>query len=825
MPVNQMPVNWAKRALNFIGQERQNETYEEWTAIMKKNMVQLKSLTEADQVMIIRKEDELTASVIVPGGESKENIDPSVIELIEGHLEPLYLNKPYQQLNKHLLNIINNAAAVVILPMKEIDVEGGLILIWQDDFDFNEDFKEFIAACLARIRETVKLSRTHYSLEELKVRFNSILQAVPQSIVFIDDSGQNSWINDQAASLFNISGGNVSPSVLAAVMHNLRANADNSADIFTRGQEVFQSKEKKADNWHWIFSNPEPLILSVGCTPTVSQHTSGMLWVFEDITARYLIDQHLKVLNLELEEKTNLAEAQNQAKSEFLANMSHEIRTPMNGVMGMTSLLSHTRLSAEQEDYVESIRVSADSLLEIINEILDFSKIESGKLELEEHPFFIHKIIEETYDLLAVKAQQKQLDLLYIIDPDVPSEILGDMTRIRQIVVNLVGNAIKFTDHGEVLTSISCTKKEGNSYELEFSVKDTGIGIPADKIHKLFNSFSQVDSSTTRKYGGTGLGLAISAKLVQIMNGRIWLESKIDVGTTFKFTINISAVSQIKAFKPSLIQGTLKGKSVLIIDDNLTNLKILKIHCEQWGMHADVAESGEQGFIALSKSNYSVIVVDLLMPDMNGIEVAREIKKKYDVPLVLFSSAGSFPITHADDSKLFTAILDKPIKPDYFQKMLVDVIAHNQVGRKVEPAAKYTASVVVPNTEKISIMVAEDNLINQKIVINALKNIGYTCDVVSNGLEVLSSLERQDYDVIFMDVQMPEMDGFAATRAVIEKYGDKRPIIIAMTAAAYEKDKQECFEVGMDDYISKPLDFDNFYSKFNIWKDRILIKR
>ena len=825
MPVNQMPVNWAKRALNFIGQERQNETYEEWTAIMKKNMVQLKSLTEADQVMIIRKEDELTASVIVPGGDNKENIDPSVIELIEGHLEPLYLNKPYQQLNKHLLNIINNAAAVVILPMKEIDVEGGLILIWQDDFDFNEDFKEFIAACLARIRETVKLSRTHYSLEELKVRFNSILQAVPQSIVFIDDSGQNSWINDQAASLFNISGGNVSPSVLAAVMHNLRANADNSADIFKRGQEVFQSKEKKADNWHWIFSNPEPLILSVGCTPTISQHTSGMLWVFEDITARYLIDQHLKVLNLELEEKTNLAEAQNQAKSEFLANMSHEIRTPMNGVMGMTSLLSHTRLSAEQEDYVESIRVSADSLLEIINEILDFSKIESGKLELEEHPFFIHKIIEETYDLLAVKAQQKQLDLLYIIDPDVPSEILGDMTRIRQIVVNLVGNAIKFTDHGEVLTSISCTKKEGNSYELEFSVKDTGIGIPADKIHKLFNSFSQVDSSTTRKYGGTGLGLAISAKLVQIMNGRIWLESKIDVGTTFKFTINISAVSQIKAFKPSLIQGTLKGKSVLIIDDNLTNLKILKIHCEQWGMHADVAESGEQGFLALSKSNYSVIVVDLLMPDMNGIEVAREIKKKYDVPLVLFSSAGSFPITHADDSKLFTAILDKPIKPDYFQKMLVDVIAHNQVGRKVEPAAKYTTSVVVPNTEKISIMVAEDNLINQKIVINALKNIGYTCDVVSNGLEVLSSLERQDYDVIFMDVQMPEMDGFAATRAVIEKYGDKRPIIIAMTAAAYEKDKQECFEVGMDDYISKPLDFDNFYSKFNIWKDRILIKR
>lgn len=550
-----------------------------------------------------------------------------------------------------------------------------------------------------------------------------------------------------------------------------------------------------------------------------------MLWIFEDITFKYLTDQHLKELNIELEEKTSLAEAQNRAKSEFLANMSHEIRTPMNGVMGMTSLLEHTLLTEEQHDYVESIRVSADSLLEIINEILDFSKIESGKLELEEHPFHIHKIIEETYDLLAVRAQAKKLDLLYMIDPDVPLEIIGDITRIRQIVVNLVSNAIKFTDSGEVLTSISINQRNGKFYELEFAVKDTGIGIPEDKIHKLFNSFSQVDSSTTRKYGGTGLGLAISARLVEKMKGRIWLESEVNQGTTFRFTIQVQATAQIKTFKPTLVLKHLNGKSILIIDDNLTNLQILKIHCEQWGMHADTCESGIQGLNTLAESKYDLVVIDLLMPGMNGVETAKEIKKQYEIPLVLFSSAGQFPINKAEDNNLFAAILDKPIKPTYFQKVLTDVLTNHRTENKIIPVVKPEVVVADIEVEKISILIAEDNLINQKIVIKAFKNIGYNCDVVSNGLEVLSSLKRQNYDIIFMDLQMPEMDGFDAARNIIREYGNKRPVIIAMTAAAYEKDKNECFEAGMDDYISKPIDFDNFYNKFQLWKGKIVSQR
>lgn len=822
---NSTDINWAKRALKFIVQQHQDGFYEKWSVTIKKTMSELKTLALADRVIVLKKEDAVTVSMILPDEDHvKEYVEPSILNVAAGQHHPLYFNKPLEELDKNLLRILNDPEAVAFLPVNETEVQGCLILIWDEEFHFNEDFREFVDACLSRVRENVKLSKTYYSLEELKVRFNSILQAIPQSIAFIDDSGQNSWINEKAARLFNIQGGNVSPLLLSPAMQQLRSNAVNKDEIFKRGQELFQSKDKKIDNWHWIYANPDTQVLSVSCRPTVSKHTSGMLWIFEDITEKYLIDQQLKELNIELEEKTRLAEAQNKAKSEFLANMSHEIRTPMNGVMGMTSLLSNTSLTNEQKDYIQSIRVSADSLLEIINEILDFSKIESGKLELEEHPFQLHRLIEETYDLLALRAQDKALDLLYMIDTDVPYEVIGDMTRIRQIVVNLVSNAIKFTDHGEVFTGIRVNQKNDGLYELEFCVRDTGIGIPADKLHKLFHSFSQVDSSTTRKYGGTGLGLAISARLVEIMNGRIWLESEVGVGTTFKFTIQVNATSQIKSFRPSTLQKVLKDKSALIIDDNLTNLNILKAHCQQWGMYADTCESGDQGLKALAGNRYDIIVVDLLMPEKNGIEVAREIKRSYNIPLVLFSSAGYFPGNNAEDRNLFEAILDKPIKPGYFQKVLNEVLTLHPVDQKIESPVHSISDNLDVEPQKISILVAEDNLINQKIVINAFKNIGYTCDVVSNGLEVLSSLERQSYDLVFMDIQMPEMDGFDATRSIVKIYGDKKPVIIAMTAAAYEKDKIACLEAGMNDYISKPLDFDNLYNKFNLWKDKIISK-
>ena len=826
MNSNSSNINWAKKALQFISWITPPEGYEALQLLMARCMDVLKAQATADNVILIKKEDEITASIInsdLTAG-STPYVDPETLAVFASNALPQYFHRPESILNAELLSILQKPVSLVVLPIQQMDINGYLMLTWDNYFEFNEDFSEFVAACLNKINETVKLTRTYYSHEELKVRFNAILQTVPQSVVFIDDTGNNSWVNDHAAELFGTEKGSVLPARLADAMQQLRAKAENKDDIFKRGMALFQSKDKTVKDWQWIFTQPSFFVLNVCCTPTVSENISGMLWTFEDTTQQYLFDQHLKDLNAQLAEKSRIAESQNRAKSEFLANMSHEIRTPMNGVIGMTSLLRHTHLNEEQFDFVESIRISADALLEIINEILDFSKIESGKIEMEEHPFFIHKIIEETYDLLAFKAHEKDLDLLYMIDPEVPSEVIGDMTRLRQIVVNLVGNAIKFTDKGEILTSIILLAKQAGEYELEFAIKDSGIGIPEDKMHKLFSAFSQVDSSTTRKYGGTGLGLAISARLIEKMNGRIWVESKVGIGTTFKFTIKIKANNQVKEYKATSIKRDLLGKSALIIDDNLTNLRILKGHCEHWGMHADVYASGKEGIAAFGLKRYDIAIIDMLMPEINGIDVAQKITRKYGkkTPLVLFSSAGHFPEERKKDRKLFAAILDKPIKQEYFYKMLIDKLAQTDhtspekvivIDKPVKPAE--TAS------NDVRILVAEDNLINQKIVDKAFKNMGYNCDVVSNGLEVLSSLKRQPYDVIMMDVQMPEMDGLQATREIIKQYAEKRPIIIAMTAGAYEKDKEECLAAGMDDYITKPFDFDNLNYKFNFWKGKL----
>lgn len=824
MNLEESNINWALRALRFITQMGVVDKFEPWESIILRSMNNLRGFSFASKAVLIKVEDSITTRLIdLDKPDLNTNyIEASLFQSFESITKPLLLEKPFQ-VEAKLINLLGNPSCFALLPVRHVSGEGLIVLSWDDCFEFSEEFSEFLISCLAKINETAGLSNTHYALEELKARFNAILQTVSQAIVFIDDSGKSSWVNDKAATLFQLENGSNAPAKLSAAMQELRNTADNSAEIFRIGVELFKSKNKAISDWKWIFRKPELLVLNVCCTPTISEHATGMLWTFDDITRQFLFDEHLQELNVRLEERSQVADEQNRAKSDFLANMSHEIRTPMNGVIGMTSLLRNTHLNEDQYDYVESIRVSADALLEIINEILDFSKIESGKLELEEHSFFIHKVIEETYDLLAPKAYEKNIDLLYQIDPRVPVEVIGDMTRLRQIVVNLVGNAIKFTPEGEILTSINLVAQEGNDYELEFSVRDSGIGIPANKIHKLFNSFSQVDSSTTRKYGGTGLGLAICAKLVEKMKGKIWVESEIDRGTTFRFTIKISARSEIKEFKINTQQKELLGKTALLIDDNKTNLKLLKGHCESWGMHADTALSGAEGLLLIDKDNYDVVIIDYLMPKMNGIELALAINELYgnSIPLVLFSSAGQFPVEHQDNRNLFAAVLDKPIKQAYFQKMLVKLLSQAaEPATKTEQGQKEGVFKKGKPEEVISILVAEDNIINQKIVVNAFKMIGYSCDVVSNGLEVLSSLKRQHYSLILMDVQMPEMDGLQATREIIRLYGRTRPVIIAMTAGAYEKDRQECLEAGMDDFLTKPFDFENLYNKFAQWKDK-----
>ncbi len=532
-----------------------------------------------------------------------------------------------------------------------------------------------------------------------------------------------------------------------------------------------------------------------------------------DITAVKRAQDAATELNTQLEaavaqarQAVQEATQANVAKGQFLAMMSHEIRTPMNGVIGMTSLLLDSKLSPEQRDYAETIRQSGDALLTIINDILDFSKIESGRLELEEMEFSLRECVEGALDLLATRASEKHLDLLYEIADGTPGTICGDPTRLRQILVNLLGNAVKFTAQGEVLLAVRPQPAPPGELELLVSVTDSGIGIPPEGLERLFQSFTQVDASTTRKFGGTGLGLVISRRLAEIMGGRMWVESEVGRGSTFSFTFRAKAV----ASKPRLYTGgtkaSVEGRRLLAVDDNATSRRILSDLARNWGMQPHAVETPAEALALLrSGEQFDAAILDLQMPDMDGLMLAREIRQlrtKEQLPLVLLSSMGR----QEDAEQLFAANLTKPIKPS----QLLDALAQLFWADR-EALAAQAVSVhpfVQPEARHPEqILLAEDNAVNQKVAVLMLRNLGFRADVVANGLEVLEAVGRQPYDVILMDVHMPEMDGIEATRRLLQvrpAAGD-RPWIIALTANAMQGDREMCLAAGMDDYISKPI--------------------
>jgi PAS domain S-box-containing protein len=675
-------------------------------------------------------------------------------------------------------------------------------------------------------RDITAQTHTEAALRQEKHLFDVLMSSLPEHIYFKDRDGRFIRVNHALTHLFGLE----DPAQLVGKSdfdfftreHAEPAFADEQA--LMDGRLPMSSKEEK-ETWPdgretWVITAKAPLRDSNG-------QIAGTFGISHDITERKRVEQELRAAKEQ-------AESANRAKSEFLANMSHEIRTPMNGVIGMIGLLMETELNAGQRDCAETVRTSAEALLSVINDILDFSKIEAGKLQTESFPFDLRQICEEVQELLSNKTDGRKLDLVLNYPSGLPRHFIGDGSRIRQILTNLVGNALKFTESGHILTTVEARSLDEDSSEVRISVQDTGPGIPADKLTVLFQKFSQIDGSTTRRHTGAGLGLAICRQLVELMGGSIGVESKVGEGSTFSFTLPM----RIDQHPVSIVMdaGDLRGLRALVVDDNAVNRRILHEQIQSWGMRNDSLPSGEEVLATLREAHaandsYDFLLLDYQMPDIDGMTVAAAVKADPEcrgVAVVLLTSAGCWKEVQRTRPP-YDACLTKPVRQSHLLNTLTMLLAkkrqsHAAETAKPKPKPKEPTADTVLSTlsgSPLRVMVVEDNLINQKVAVRMLCRLGLTPDVANNGREAVLIYEAKQHDVIFMDCQMPEMDGYEATRRIrhMETRG-RRPAIIAMTAEAMAGAGEACLACGMDDYISKPIRLEDLWDALGSWAVR-----
>jgi two-component system, sensor histidine kinase and response regulator len=669
----------------------------------------------------------------------------------------------------------------------------------------NPDGKDELSRLATSVRRMLESIQQSHELNRVtEERHQAFMNHLPAIASLTDEDGRYLYLNKPLSDAFEVRVEELLGKTMADWMPEAaESNRKHDREVLACGATLqFDDALHMSDGTvrHWL-SFKFPLGIRDG------KKLIGTVAV--DITAR-------KEWEVQVQEAKEEAERANRAKSEFLANMSHEIRTPLNGIIGMTDLALETELDSEQREYMDTVKFSGDSLLSLINDILDFSKIEAGKVDLEAVDFDLRDHIEATLKTLAIRAHQKGLELHCEVDDEVPDAVSGDSSRLRQIILNLAGNALKFTEKGEVKVSVRADSGDPKGPNLHFIVSDTGIGIPPEKHSHIFKAFSQADSSTTRKYGGTGLGLTISSRLVELMGGKMWVESELGKGSQFHFTMRLPAVeARPVQTPPEQSLSTLQGVKVLVVDDSATNRRILQGILSRWGVNITLANSGVEALEELTAAHadgkpYSLLLTDLQMPEMDGFSLVEKIRQKKELSstaIMMFSSSGNRGDGARCQELSVSAYLMKPVRQSELRAAILRVLSAGDQNGQLPLVTRYTLPDGAAPQAVLRILLAEDNLVNQRLAMRLLEKRGHQVTLAGNGEEALAAAEKGVFDLVLMDLQMPEMDGFEATAALREREketGIHLPVI-ALTAHALKGDRERCLDAGMDGYLTKPI--------------------